>query len=240
MPTVLTSYVRAVPFSSNSGAFASNLAASNSVVLQPTSNAAFWGSNVAASNSVVLQSTSDAAFWGSNVAASNLEVLQLTSNAAFWGSNAIRGLASGGVAWSNIGGGSNLCFSLTSNLADGAVAVGKSNPQYKLDVNGDIYASGDVLAFSDARYKRDIRPIYAALDKVMQLQGCTYAKTGDASGREYVGLLAQQVEQVLPQAVSRDNDGFLSVAYGNMTALLVEAIKDLSAQVSQLQGQLRQ
>jgi hypothetical protein len=130
-----------------------------------------------------------------------------------------------------------------------ALAAGAS-PQYTLDVNGTIYASGDVLAFSDARYKFDLRPLDAALERVRSLHGYTFLRrpmeTPDqgldqatmsstwAPPRRHVGLLAQEVQNALPEAVYQDADGMLSVAYGNIVALLVEAMKEMDARMQSL------
>ncbi len=135
---------------------------------------------------------------------------------------------------------SNLTVNSNLNVLQGAVGIGKSNPAYKLDVVGDIYASGNVVAYSDIRQKENIINIDSALDKVLHLRGCTYSKIGDESHKKYVGVIAQELQEVLPEAVSSDQDGMLSVAYGNITALLIQAIKELSARVDDIAAHVPQ
>jgi len=107
------------------------------------------------------------------------------------------------------------------------VGIGKADPSYALDVVGDIYASGDVIMFSDERKKTDIEVIPNALEKVLQLRGVTFNKLDD-DNRRHSGIIAQEVEKVLPEVVYTDKDGLKSVAYGNMIGLLIEAIKELT------------
>lgn len=92
---------------------------------------------------------------------------------------------------------------------------------------GDFTAVGDVAAYSDSRLKYDIEYIEHALDKVKQLNGTTFYKYTDPT-RRGTGLIAQEVEKVMPEAVHVDEDGYLTVAYGNLVGLLVEAIKELT------------
>jgi hypothetical protein len=102
-----------------------------------------------------------------------------------------------------------------------------------LTASGSITASGNVTAYSDAKLKTDMAQIHDALDKVGALTGYTYTRKD--TGHRETGLIAQDVQAVLPEAVA-DNDGTLSLAYGNLVGLLVEAIKELRAEVDELRG----
>jgi hypothetical protein len=113
-----------------------------------------------------------------------------------------------------------------NTIMHGNVGINNTNPAYTLDVNGTIYSSGDVIMFSDERKKTNIETIPNALDKVLQLRGVTFDKLDD-SGRRHSGVIAQEVEKVLPEVVYTAEDGTKSVAYGNMIGLLIEAIKEL-------------
>ncbi|MDH0340612.1 tail fiber domain-containing protein [Chromobacterium haemolyticum] len=97
--------------------------------------------------------------------------------------------------------------------------------------NGNMTAAGNVTGMSDIRLKTNIHRIDNALGKVKQLGGYTYNRL-DMNCRQ-TGLIAQEVLGVLPEAVieTADDDKTLSVAYGNMAGLFVEAIKELSAQI---------
>jgi len=120
---------------------------------------------------------------------------------------------------------------LAMRIADGGnVGIGTANPQYKLDVNGNIYASGDVIMFSDARKKTNVEVIPSALEKVLRIHGVTFEKLDgtEETQRRHAGVIAQEVEEVLPEVVYTAADGTKSVAYGNMIGLLIEAIKDLA------------
>ena len=98
-----------------------------------------------------------------------------------------------------------------------------------------LLATGNVTAFSDARLKRDVRVITGALDKVTALRGVTYERIDLADGRRHTGLIAQELQAVLPEAVWPADDGTLSVAYGNVVGLLIEAIHELQAKVAVLE-----
>ena len=87
------------------------------------------------------------------------------------------------------------------------------------------------VSSSDARLKSDIAPIADALVKVQALNGVTFAMAG--SDARQMGLIAQQVQRVAPEAVV-EAEGVLRLAYGNLVGLLIEAIKDLATQVEQL------
>lgn len=134
-----------------------------------------------------------------------------------------------------------------------------------LRVDGDVRTTGVVLSLSDCSAKREITPIQGALDKVTRLGGYTYylvpshgcgtesectkdAPNADVYTRASTGLLAQEVAEVFPEAVhchdsshnpNGRNDALLSVAYGNMTGLLVEAMKDLHKEVQELRNAVR-
>lgn len=114
--------------------------------------------------------------------------------------------------------------------------VGTNSAYVEITPSGGIVAQNDITAFSDERLKTNLEVIPDALDKVNSLSGYVYDRT-DIQARQ-TGLLAQQVQKVLPEVVHAAQDGTLSVAYGNMVGLLVEAIKELSAQVEDLKKQL--
>ena len=127
----------------------------------------------------------------------------------------------------------------------GFLAVGTDTATYPIHVsthanNVSIYASYDITAFSDLRVKTDMTVISDALAKIARIGGYTYRRIEDQStNRRHCGLIAQEVSEVLPEAVhTHPSTGMMSVAYGNVVSLLVEAIKELAQKVDAQQDQL--
>ena len=113
----------------------------------------------------------------------------------------------------------------TSEYAN--IYCGTLNAKNKLIAQGEIISSGDITAFSDIRLKSNIQKIDNALDKIMQISGYTY----DMNNKRSTGVIAQEVEKVLPEVVQDREDGYKTVAYGNMIGLLIEAIKELKEEI---------
>jgi hypothetical protein len=113
------------------------------------------------------------------------------------------------------------------------------NGDVNISSDGDLIADGDITAFSDIRLKEDLQEIKGALNRVNRLTGYTYKRIDRPDDRRSTGLIAQDVEKVLPESVHENADGIKSVAYGNMMGLMVEAIKELSAEVEKLKAELR-
>ena len=107
-----------------------------------------------------------------------------------------------------------------------------------LDMSGAGAATfnNDVTAFSDKRLKTDISNIENGLEKVMQMQGVYYKRNDVEDAREQVGVLAQDMEAILPEVVLTANDEIQtkSVDYGKITAVLIEAIKELKLEINEL------
>jgi hypothetical protein len=100
--------------------------------------------------------------------------------------------------------------------------------------------NNDVTAFSDKRLKTDISPIENALEKVMQMQGVYYKRNDVENARTQVGVLAQDMEGIVPEVVLTADDEMQtkSVDYGKLTAVLMEAVKQLSNEVTHLKQQI--
>jgi hypothetical protein len=107
-------------------------------------------------------------------------------------------------------------------------------------VAGSVLANGDITAYytSDQRLKTNLQRIDNAIDKVGQLEGITFNWNELADGKNMsvreAGLLAQQVNSVLPEAVTTRPDGYMAVQYEKTIPLLIEAIKELKAEIEQL------
>lgn len=130
-------------------------------------------------------------------------------------------------------------------LVNGDVGIGSSNPTEKLHVVGNICATGTIGVCSDMRFKKDVEPLDGPLDSVRKLQGVSYTwneqfreTTGDMTQDRQIGLIAQDVEKILPEVVSTGRTGYRSVDYGKITAVLIEAVKAQQLQIEDLQAQL--
>lgn len=105
-----------------------------------------------------------------------------------------------------------------------------------LDAGGNLTVPGDTISYSDARLKTDIEPIDGALEKILSLRGVTFTRIAD--GSEAIGVIAQEVERVFPQAVTTDEDGYKAVAYASLVAPLIEAVKYQNAEIAFLKSQV--
>ena len=140
--------------------------------------------------------------------------------------------------------------SATSNSADtGALQVlnGGAGIKEDLFVGGQIRCSGDITAFaSDERLKTNISPITEALSKVKSIDGFTYnfndtaKELGFDTEVDYAGVSAQKVQKVLPEVVrpAPSGDDYITVQYEKLVPLLIEAIKELSDKVDDLEQKL--
>jgi hypothetical protein len=103
-------------------------------------------------------------------------------------------------------------------------------------VTGALTATGNVTAFSDIKLKEDIKVIPNALDKVSKIRGVTFIRNDIDDKSRQAGVIAQEVEKVLPEVVTTTEDGIKTVAYGNLVGLLIESIKELKKEVEELKG----
>ena len=121
-------------------------------------------------------------------------------------------------------------------LTNGNIGIGVLSPGVPLEVNGDVKATAFVST-SDQKLKKDIHPI-EGLDLILGLKGKRFRWI--SSNEEDFGLIAQEVEKIIPQAVVTDkNTGLKSVKYSNLVAPLIEAVKQLKNENTQLEARLR-
>mgnify|MGYP003649693928 CR=1 FL=1 len=111
-----------------------------------------------------------------------------------------------------------------------------SSPSMTLNDSGNMTIAGTLTQNSDVRLKENIKPIESALDKVKQMQGVEFNKIN--SSTKEIGVVAQEIEKIIPELVLEDKEGIKSVAYGNITAVLIEAIKEQQKQIEELKQQL--
>ena len=118
--------------------------------------------------------------------------------------------------------------------------------RFSVDGSGNLVVAGNVTAYgspSDIRLKENVEVIDNALDKVKQLKGITYDLKSD--GNRLTGLIAQDLEKVLPEAVYTEKDleteeEHLAIRYGNTVGLLVEAIKEQQEQIETLTAKVKE
>jgi len=127
-----------------------------------------------------------------------------------------------------------------------------SNERMRLEEDGDLHVDGDVIAYSttisDSRLKDEVKTINSAVDKVKKLRGVEYVwNKGSKEGQKDLGVIAQEVEKVLPEIVkekkipliTENSDKlFKTVDYEKITAVLIEAIKEQQKQIDELKNQL--
>lgn len=105
-------------------------------------------------------------------------------------------------------------------------------------VAGSFTAGGNITAYSDVRLKENIHTIDSALEKVKGLRGVSFDRINKEIGNDRdIGVIAQEVKDIVPEVVSEHDDGYYSVAYGNLVGLLIEAIKEQQVQIDELRRQ---
>ena len=127
---------------------------------------------------------------------------------------------------------------MTLRRDNGYVGIGTTNPGYNLEVAGDIAYTGGIYDISDARLKENIEKLTGALPKLEAINGVYFNKTGELNRGREVGVLAQDVENVLPEAVSEGADGYKRVDYTKLVPLLIEAVKEQQAQIETLKQEV--
>ena len=115
---------------------------------------------------------------------------------------------------------------------------GYTEQALKVYQNGNVVAAGDVTAYSDARVKTNVKTIENALDKTLALRGVSYNRTDNGDLNTKIGVIAQEVLDIIPEVVNKDTQGMYNVSYGNMAGLFIEAIKEQQAQIEELKKQI--
>ena len=118
-------------------------------------------------------------------------------------------------------------------FVDGKVGIGTTNPGHKLQVGEDGDGTSAIAnawnTFSDIRYKENITEIEHGLDLVSRMRGVRF--NWKRSGKSDLGLIAQEVEQVVPEVVSTDSEGYKSIEYSKLVSVLIEAIKEQQSEI---------
>ena len=153
-------------------------------------------------------------------------------------------LSDAGTQWGELF--NNSGFHLISKVSDQDVVVkGNDGGSEITALTIDMSAAGaatfnnDVTAFSDARLKENVETIDNALDKVCAMRGVTFDRIDSTESGRQMGVIAQEIQDIVPEVVkvNGDEDKTLSVSYGNMVGVLIEAIKELKEEIKELKGE---
>jgi len=110
--------------------------------------------------------------------------------------------------------------------------------QVGANIIGNFTATGTVTSSSDARLKENITTIDNALSKVLNLRGVEYDRPDLEGSPHHIGVIAQEIEEIIPEVVSEDDSGYKKVAYGNLVGLLIEAIKEQNDTINTLKAEV--
>jgi Chaperone of endosialidase len=129
-----------------------------------------------------------------------------------------------------------------TNIGAGWLGIGAGNaslsPQIKCNSDGTINSSVTITVSSDIRLKKNINKIENALEKIITLNGYTFNIKSVKD--KNIGLIAQEVQNVFPELIYKDENDYLSIAYSSMAAVFVEAIKKLNNKVTNLENENKQ
>jgi len=222
---------------------ANSLGANNSF---NANNAAYLGGTIASgyqttaglSANVATLTANNATNLGGTAAAGYQTTAGLAANVATLSANNATNL-NGSAASTYVATTGNFSLSGVLTLTNATVATSTTTGALKVTggvgIAGSLYAavitsSGEVTAYSDERLKTEIKTIEDALNKVKQMRGVNYIKDSKYS----TGVIAQEIQKVMPELVNSDSE-YLSVAYGNIVGVLIEAIKELADKVDRLE-----
>jgi hypothetical protein len=187
-----------------------------------------------------------------------------TSSTGVWGEGANQGVygtsaaATGKGVYGHVNSGTGFSgyFEGGKFHVNGNVGINTESPTQPLDVNGvarirgmttgvvstTVYRTSDgtlITGASDIRLKENIQPLENSLGKVMQLRGVSFSWKADSSKKHSIGFIAQEFEQVIPELVfTNENDGYKGINYAEVSAVLVEAVKELKAENDRLKAEM--
>lgn len=171
-----------------------------------------------------------------NVTAASIKTSSISDPLA---ANARIQIVNGGGTYFNTTGTNQMAFAFLYAGA-GDLSTDTAHRIVSIDSAGNFTASGNVTAYSDVRAKENIITIDSPLDKIMKMRGVYYTRKDNPSTQKQrqVGVIAQEVEEVLPEVVMTDDseEKKKSVAYGNIVALLIEGMKEQQKQIEAQQS----
>ena len=233
-----SSYLTSVDISSDTNLAVSDTNEVNMILSGDTLSAELIGGVVSGSSQITLGGDATGSANDINVIAingvaiSNAEASQLAN---------INSVTISNTQWGYLGS-SNQGIATSDTVQFAKVGVGgASDATYELKVTGDVGATGDIVAYisSDKRLKDNIQPIKGALDKVSQISGNTFdwneEKQNIYKGKDY-GVIAQEIQEVMPELVDTRDNGYLAVKYDKIVPLLIESIKELKKEIEELKS----
>ena len=198
-----------------------------------------WGTTYieAASNfrATLFYDSNDTGFYVDPATTSVLNQAQFKNRIAIGDGNGTPFLNAGSPGvWLSYNGGVDIFMGSESSTVAGFYIAGAW--RFRVNSSGDATATGNVTAYSDARIKKDVTTIDGALDLVSKMRGVRYTRID--TEKPGTGVIAQEMLEVMPEVVQQGvgDDDTLSVAYGNLVGVLIEAIKELTARVAELEG----
>jgi hypothetical protein len=132
-----------------------------------------------------------------------------------------------------------------SDLGSSSLGTGTTSATYTLWVNGAIGATGDIVAYeiSDIRLKDNLQPIVSPIEKIQSISGYTFVWNDLApsyfKGQKSIGVVAQEIQKILPEAVNQRDNGYYAVDYDKLIPLLIEAMKEQQIQINELREELK-
>jgi hypothetical protein len=132
-------------------------------------------------------------------------------------------------------------FGTGTTVGTGKVGIGTASPGYTLTVNGNAWFTSSAWSGSDRRWKKDISPLEGSLNKIMNLQGVRYNwKTGEFPELKFstatqIGLIAQDTEEIVPEVVTTDSNGYKGISYEKLVPVLIEAVKEQQKKITELE-----
>jgi hypothetical protein len=129
-------------------------------------------------------------------------------------------------------------YGLIVDIPDGQTSI------YTLLIYGNAWASGGTWSTSDVRYKKNVNTFMNALDKLQKLRGVSFDWNIDQypelrfSDRNQIGFIAQEVEEIFPELVKEDHEGYKAIDYSRFTPIIVEAMKEQQQEIEDLQQEI--
>lgn len=140
-----------------------------------------------------------------------------------------------GIAWSHPNAGGQ-----AANLTDHGILI-QTQGVTRTAISNTIWCIGDIIAYSDAKVKDNVKVIDNPLERIKKVRGVTFTRNDfEDKEKRYAGVIAQEMRDALSEVVSENSEGNLSVSYGNSISLLIECIKEQQKQIEELKQSVNQ